>query len=462
MPEKTLNEIASPLREQYEKGLAAIQRHNLDYAISILSQLLQREPGFYECREALRAAQFRKAGSGKSFLKKVLGLANPMLAKGQFALRSDPREALNIAEQILNGDPHNLSAHKLLAEAALQCGFPKTAVLSLEIIFKSSPKDKDVAMKLADALVKAGQVAKAEKIYSELARMYPEDQEIALGLKNVSASRTLQEGGYEAVAEGGGSYRDILRDKETALALEQEQREVKTEDVAERLIREYEGRLVQEPDNPKLMRSLAELYTQKKEYDKAVEYYRRIAASEVGGDPALERVIAETTAKKFDQAIEQLDPSATDYAEQKARLEAERREYLLAECRKRAEKYPSDLQIRFELGQLYFQAGRISDAIQEFQRAQNNPHRRIQSLSYLGRCFTSRGMHDLAARTLQNAISEKLVFDDEKKELLYLLGCVLERMGKREEAIEQFKQIYEVDIAYKDVAAKVDAYYAGK
>ena len=35
-------------------------------------------------------------------------------------------------------------------------------------------------------------------------------------------------------------------------------------------------------------------------------------------------------------------------------------------------------------------------------------------------------------------------------------------MGKAEQAIEQFKQIYEVDIGYKDVARKVDQYYAGK
>ena len=68
----------------------------------------------------------------------------------------------------------------------------------------------------------------------------------------------------------------------------------------------------------------------------------------------------------------------------------------------------------------------------------------------------------LAARTLQNALKEKPAFDDEKKELIYLLGCVLEKMGKKEEAIEQFKQIYETDIGYKDVAAKVDAYYSGK
>jgi tetratricopeptide (TPR) repeat protein len=81
---------------------------------------------------------------------------------------------------------------------------------------------------------------------------------------------------------------------------------------------------------------------------------------------------------------------------------------------------------------------------------------------YLGRCFAKRGMNDMAARKFQDALKEKVGFDEEKKELLYELGCALEKMGKPDEAIEQFKQIYETDIGYKDVAAKVDAYYAAK
>ena len=35
-------------------------------------------------------------------------------------------------------------------------------------------------------------------------------------------------------------------------------------------------------------------------------------------------------------------------------------------------------------------------------------------------------------------------------------------MGKKAEAIEQFLQIYESDVNYRDVAAKVDAHYSSQ
>ena len=119
-----------------------------------------------------------------------------------------------------------------------------------------------------------------------------------------------------------------------------------------------------------------------------------------------------------------------------------------------------NLEIRYELGVLYFERKRTEEAIREFQKAQTNPHQRIHALYYLGQCFSQRNMFDLAARTLQNAIKEQEVFDDLKKELVYSLGCVLEKMAKPEEAIEQFKLVYEVDIEYKDVSDKIETYYA--
>jgi len=464
MAEKGLSEIARDLRALFTKGNEALQRENFDYAIALFQQVLEKEPRFYECRHALRTAQLSKAGGRGGFFKKMLSSASssPLVARGQMTVRKNPLEALQIAEQILESDPYNSAGHRLVAEAAVALEMPHTAVLSLEILTQHSPKDRSLAVQFANALADAGEISRAEKNLTDIYRAYPGDNELAQALKNLSARKTMREGGYEALADGQGSYRDILKDKEEAVSLEQEQRVVKTEDVAERLIAEYEVRLQTEPHNLKLVRSLAELYTQKKRFDEALASYNRIKTSEAGTDSSLDRVIADTVGRKFDHALAQLDPSAPDHAEQSARLEAEKQAYLLAECQKRAEHFPTDLQIRFELGQLYFQAGKISEAIQEFQKAQANPHKRIPALYHLGQCFARRGVHDLAARTLQNAIKEKVLFDEEKKDLLYALGCVLEKMGKKEEAIEQFKLIYETDIGYKDVAAKVDAYYAGQ
>ncbi|MGO8931840.1 MAG: tetratricopeptide repeat protein [Limisphaerales bacterium] len=464
MAEKSLTDVSHDLRMLFTKGNQALQRDNFDYAIDLFNQVLAKQPGLFECRKALRTAQMVKAGKGGGFFKRTcrsMG-SSPMVAKGHMALGKDPAEALKIAEQILNSDPHSSGAHKLVVEAATALGLPKTAVLSLEILHASAPKDKDIAIKFANALAASGESARAEKVLSELYRAFPTDNEVAQALKDLSARTTLDEGGYEALADGTGSYRDILANKEEAVSLEQEHRQVKTEDVAERLINEYEERLKVEPKNIKLLRSLAELYTQKKQFDKALSYYEKIKSSEVGGDASLDRNIADTVVRKFDHEASLLDTSAADYADKLAKLQADKQAYQLAECQKRAEKFPTDLQIRFELGQLYFQMGKITEAMKEFQKAQGNPHRRIQALSYLGQCFARRGINDLAATTFQDAIKEKVVFDDEKKELIYLLGCVYEKMAKKEEAIAQFKLIYAVDVGYKDVAEKIDAYYSGQ
>jgi tetratricopeptide (TPR) repeat protein len=465
MAEKNISEISRDARVLLNKANEAAQRENFDYAIALYSQVLEKEPGFFEGRKALREMQLRKAGGGGGFFKKMLSGASssPLVAKGQIALRTNPASALVIAEQILNTDPNSSAGHRLVVEAAQALELPRTGTMSLEILVKNSPKDKNLAIEFANSLsTSGGDTRQGERILAELLRSSPNDGELSQALKNLSARKTLDEGGYAALEGGKGSYRDILKDKKEAVSLEQEKRVVKTEDTAEKLIGEYEARLQTEPNNLKLVRSLAELYAEKRQFDKSMELYDRLKNSEMGNDPSLERAMAKTIVRRFDHQLEQLDPAAPDFAEQKEKIAAEKLNYQITECQQRVEKYPTDLAIRFEMGVLYFQVGKITEAIQEFQKAQGNPHKRLSAMGYLAQCYAKRKMYDLAARTLQNAIKEKPVFDDEKKELVYNLGCVLDSMGKKEEAVEQYKLIYEMDIGYKDVAAKVDAFYAGQ
>src|SRR5437762_3349551 len=86
-----------------------------------------------------------------------------------------------------------------------------------------------------------------------------------------------------------------------------------------------------EPNNLKMLRNLAELYTQKKQYDLALGYYERIKTSDIGADASLDRAIADTRMRKFEHQISHLDPNGPDYAEKTSQLEAEKQAYQLEE-----------------------------------------------------------------------------------------------------------------------------------
>jgi tetratricopeptide (TPR) repeat protein len=466
MPEKSINEISPDTRRLFTKANEAAQRDNGDYAIDLYCQILEREPGFFECRRLLRAEQQKKAGKSTSgFFKKMMSGAgsSPQIAKAKMIAGKNPAEAMAVAEQVLNSDPASSAALRIIADAAVALELTQTACFALETMVEISPKDKALVIEYADLLAQSGgDTKKGERALQELIRTNGYDGDLNQALKNLSARTTMDQGGYTASASGKSSFRDMLRNKEEATKLEQANRVVKTEDVSDRLIKEYQERMQTEPANLKIKRELAKMYTERNLFAEAMAIYDGIKNSDAGNDPTLDRAIADTRVKQFDYQITQINPFAPDLAEQTAKIQADKLAYQLEECQKRAERYPTDLAIRFELGVLCFQAGKISEAIAEFQKAQQNPHKKLAAMNYLAQCYSRRKMYDIAARTFQNAIKEKPVFDNEKKELVYNLGSVLETMGKKEEAIEQFKLIFEMDASYKDVGKKVDDYYASQ
>lgn len=71
-------------------------------------------------------------------------------------------------------------------------------------------------------------------------------------------------------------------------------------------------------------------------------------------------------------------------------------------------------------------------------------------------------MLDLVAKQCEAASCEILQMDATKKEIVYNLGLVYERMGETEKSINAMKQSYEADYGYRDVAARVESSYQRK
>jgi len=123
------------------------------------------------------------------------------------------------------------------------------------------------------------------------------------------------------------------------------------------------------------------------------------------------------------------------------------------------QRYPNDLQFRYDLGVLLFQRGQLNEAIREFQISQRNPQRRTRSLYYMALCFKHKNQHDIAMEQLEKASSELHVMDDTKKDILYEMGIISELMKQPAKAAGFFKEIYSVDIGFKDVASRIEKAY---
>ena len=110
-----------------------------------------------------------------------------------------------------------------------------------------------------------------------------------------------------------------------------------------------------------------------------------------------------------------------------------RAEILIEDARKRVDRNPTDLQLRFELGEHLLNAGEFREALPQLQRARQNPNARLKAMNLLGRAYRELGMLDLAAKQFEEAAKEILGMDAMKKEIVYNLGLVYAQMGEARE-----------------------------
>ena len=108
-------------------------------------------------------------------------------------------------------------------------------------------------------------------------------------------------------------------------------------------------------------------------------------------------------------------------------------------------------EIRFKLGKLHFAQQDFDKAIGCFQRTAQDYRWEAESTKMLGKCFTNKGMLDLALQEYK-----KLVVDDETKELLYDLAQRYEAKRDLVGAKTVYRQLFAADINYKDVQSRFE------
>jgi len=381
-------------------------------------------------------------------------------------MRKDAKRAVELIEKILEDEPYNKQANLALKEAAVAAGWLETGVFALQTLLEENARDTKLLHELARLYHELGESEREVEIYNRISAIDPADAAAMRLGKDASARDSMKSGGWAAA----GSYRDLIKDKEAAVSLEQQSRMQLTEESLGRQIAEVYALHEVEPQNIDIARRLGALSEQKDDLDAAIAWYRYASDLTQGSDPGLIRKISDLRVKVTEREIAALEESIANNAgdtmvltEKNSALAAakkRRAEMLIEEARKRVERNPTDLQFRFELGEHLMNAGHFREGLPELQRARQNPNARLKAMNALGRCYRELGMFDLAAKQLEEAAREIATMDATKKEIVYNLGLVYEGMGNREKSLACMKQIYEADYGYKDVATRVESSYA--
>jgi tetratricopeptide (TPR) repeat protein len=388
--------------------------------------------------------------------------------KAQRELKKDPKRAVELVEKILEDEPYNRQANLALKEAAVAAGWPEIGVFALQTLLEEKPRDTKILHELGRLHHELSQSDKEVEVYNRLSEIDPTDADALRLGKDAAARASMTTGGWTQAE----SYRDLIKDKGVASALEQQSRMAQTGESLEQQIEETYARHQAEPQSVDLARRLGVLYEQKQDTENAIAWFQYAAdltnntdATLVRKVSDLERIRADAEIAVHENFLAAHGPDAPEYAAHSdalAQAKKQRAELAIGEARKRSERNPTDLQLRFELGERLVEAGRAREALPELQRARQNPNARLKSMNLLGRCYRELGMLDLAAKQLEEAAKEITTMDATKKEIVYNLGLVYEQMGEAEKSIGAMKQIYEADYGYRDVAARVERSYDRK
>ena len=463
MSEITEEQLDPNVRSLYNKALSAVQKSNPGYAVKLLMSVVKDAPNFLDGRKMLRKCEAAATGGAKKRtglfgMKSGGGLGTMKLTS---AVKKDPQAALPIIEAELEKDPYSPEINEVLFEAFVALGWVDSAAFALETVRKGHPEETKILHKLATFYLTHSKSMQAAEVYRDIIKQDPTDSVAIKGEKDSTARASMEKGKWGEDA----SMKDLMRNKGEFEELEKQSRSGLTREQLEERRDDLAGKYAADQNNLAVVKELASVYERLEDWANAQSFYEW-AYSLSNGDVAL-RTKADSMSdrtKEMEMAeLEQRAKENPDDPEVKAMLEERRKarvEEAVADATRRVEQNPTDPVLRYELGKALYEAEDYSGAIPQLQQAKRNPHIQSKVLLLLGRTFKAKGMLDMGVKQLESALEDLVGMDNVKKEVLYEKGLLHDEMGDKEGAIGCFKEIYEVDYGYRDVAQRVESSYS--
>jgi tetratricopeptide (TPR) repeat protein len=455
---------------QYERANQVLASGNHDYAIQLLLTCCKLDPANLVYRQTLRKTERVKyknnlRGSRLAFLTTSASKTKLMAAK---ASRDYPK-VLECGEEVLARNPWDVGTQMDMAEAAEALGLADLAVWLLEQARYKNPQDTTVNRALARLHEKRGNFKQAIALWELVRKAEPRDIEAQHKGKDLAASHTIAKGNYEAAVKPEAAEGVQAGKESKPAAAPPSDASVEIPVVGPREPREaptLRARIAADPTNANAYLHLAGVYRRAEQYDRAREVLQQgLGPSGNNFDIMIELTDLEIEPFRQNLTIteEKLRTRSADEELRKIRIrllkEINTRELDL--FRRKADRFPTDMGNRLELGVRLLRAGQSDAAILELQAARNDPRYRWKALLYLGYCFKSRNNWRLAERNFEEALGSLPAGEEaSRKELLFQLAQGAAESGDLGKAVDLAYDLANRDFGYRDIGKLLDEWQA--
>lgn len=466
MSEVSLKALDRRVRKQFDNAQIALERGNFEYTIEICSAILLDTPACLEIRQLLRKAQLSVvAKRRRNILQKAYGFAKAqaLVVYGKPYIKKNAALAMGYGERALCFNPFHRRALSLVAAGAENLELYETAVFCLKEVCDGETKDFDLMHRYCEDLIMIGETNQAVAIAERLKRLKPNSSIIQELVKSASVAHSIHRGKW---AEKEQDFRSKLKDEGLAETLEKENRLTNPSGDARNQALDLVEAIHRDPQNLDLYKRLVKAYLYADEYKNALSWLDKATQlPQATADIALKQLRNEIMIKATELELKTLHRDFDEGSlpvDRIQKLEHNLETLKLEESRKLVEQFPNDYAQRLNLGELLLGAGKVDEAIKQFQLAQRSNSLKQRSCVMLGKCFYEKRLFDLALEQFDKAIAELPGMDEFKKEVLYTSAECSEALNDIEGAVKRYKLIYASDIGFRDVAAKIDGFYSDK
>ncbi|MBA4188292.1 MAG: hypothetical protein C0467_09830 [Planctomycetaceae bacterium] len=481
MPEQPAPTVPSPTADQrriaqdtFAKAREAIGNEQLDYAISLLLTCCRLDPANFFYRQNLRKTQKEKYGNNLRGSRFAFFTTPRWKGRVKAAKRNrDYLKALEHAEQVLCRNPWDLGTQLDMAEAFDALGLSDLAVFTLDQARQKHPKDATLNRALARQFEKRGDFKSAIVLWQLVKESNPSDVEAAHKAKDLAASDTIAKGMYEEAASGSKDSPVLGRIESRA-----------TDSKPDKLARDADPlrkRIEADPTEPSLYVQLANLYRRHGHADRARAtlqqglgptgnaFQLQLELMDLDLAPVRKNLeLTEARIRKFKDKTAAEDDTAensNDVGDLSEKELQQLRGKLLKEIntreidlyRVKADRFPSDVQHRIELGTRLLKADLVDEAIAELQIARRDEKLKWKAAMLLGVCFRKRSNWRLAQRNFEEALTALPPGEEGgKKELLFQLASGCAENGDLPRAIDLGHELANLDFTFKNIGKLLD------